>query len=67
MKELKCLVCGADIEIVEDISTSYEDGEDGFLDMVVTTSGYCTRCNKEHVWSERYTFKEYENIEMVED
>lgn len=67
MKELKCLVCGADIEIVEDISTSYEDGEDGFLDMVVTTSGYCTRCNKEHVWSERYTFKGYENIEMVED
>ena len=67
MKELKCLVCGANIEIVEDISTSYEDGEDGFLDMIVTTSGYCTRCNKEYVWSERYTFKGYENIEMVED
>jgi hypothetical protein len=67
MKELKCLVCGADVEVVEDISTSYEEGEDGFLDMVVATFGYCTRCNKEHVLNERYAFKGYENIEIVED
>lgn len=67
MKELKCLVCGADIEVVEDTYTSYETGENGNLDVVITSVGYCTRCNEEHVWNERYTFKGYENIERVED
>ena len=67
MKELKCTVCGNDIEIIEDICTHYVDGEDGFLDMVVTTSGYCTACNAHHIWDERYTFKGYENVEKVED
>ena len=67
MKELKCLVCGADVEIEEDVSTSFEDGENGNLDVVIASSGYCTKCNKEHIWNERYTFKGYENIEIVED
>jgi hypothetical protein len=66
MKELKCLVCGADVEVVEDISTHYEEGENGNLDVVITTSGYCTKCNKEHVWNERYAFKGYYDVE-VED
>ena len=67
MKELKCSVCGADIEVVEDICTHYVEGEDGFLDMVVTSSGYCTACEAHHIWDERYTLKEYENVEKVED
>lgn len=67
MKELKCLVCGAGVEVVEDISTSYETGENGNLDVIITAAGYCTKCNEEHVWNERYTFKGYENIERVED
>lgn len=67
MKELKCLVCGADIEVVEDTYTSYETGENGNLDVVITSTGYCTKCNEEHIWNERYTFKGYENIERVED
>ena len=67
MKLLKCTICEEEIEIVEDISTRYEMNEDGFLDMVVTTSGYCTACETHHVWDERYTFKGYENVEKVED
>ena len=67
MKELKCLVCGADVEVVEAISTTFEDGENGNLDVVIASTGYCTKCNKEHIWNERYTFKGYENIEIVED
>ena len=66
MNELKCLVCGADVEVEEDVSTSYEDGENGNLDVVFTTVGYCTKCNKEHTWKERYVFKGYYDVE-VED
>ena len=66
MKGLKCAVCGSDIEVEEDVSTHYEEGENGRLDVIITTSGYCTKCDKVHTWKERYTFKEYYDLE-VED
>lgn len=66
MKALKCLACGADVEVVEDSSTHYEDGKNGNLDVIITTSGYCTKCYKEHTWKERYVFKGYYDVE-VED
>jgi len=66
MKELKCTVCGSDIEVVEDISTNYEEGENGNLDVVISTLGYCTKCDKRHTWRERYAFKGYYDVE-VED
>lgn len=58
MKALKCLVCGAEIEVTEYIFTSYEDIENGSLDVVITCTGYCTKCNKK--------FKGYYDVE-VED
>jgi hypothetical protein len=66
MEELKCLVCGSNIEAEEDISNSYEKGENGDLDVIITTSGYCDKCDKGYTWKERYTFKGYYDVE-VED
>ncbi len=63
MKELKCTVCGSDIEAVEDVSTHYEEGENGNLDVIIATLGYCPKCGKGHTWKERYTFKGYYDVE----
>lgn len=62
MKELKCLVCGSNMEAEEDISIRYDKGKNGNLDAIITTSGYCTKCDKRHTWKERYAFKEYYDV-----